>query len=488
MNRLSARNKLLLALASILFFSFLGVSYLNYKFTRRDVHAEILRSDLPLTMDNIYSELTSELTRPLVVSSSMATDTFLKAWAKEGELDSHKIVNYLRQIKDTYGFFTTFFVSVKSDVYYRYNGVHKTVSEGDAHDVWLFDFLSSDKNYDFDVDNDEAAANILTIFINYKVFDLEGELIGVTGVGLKVESVARLITEYQEKYGRAVYLTDAHGVLMVHPDTSLIEKKKISEMEEMAPIAREILHKGNDSRNFEFDRNGSRILLTVRYIDSLDWFLYVEQNETKSLVIARNNFIRTVIIGLIVSVIIVSLTLITINRYQEKLELLAISDELTGASNRRALEAVFDKTLYDYSRSGRTFSLILLDLDGFKKVNDTMGHIVGDRLLIDIVKLITKSVRPTDTFARWGGDEFVILSGSSGEDAAIVAARILQEVEKAQLGGPGTRPDDPRNRVTVSGGISVYSEGDNLDAMISRADQAMYKCKARGGNCVELGA
>lgn len=205
MNRLSARNKLLLAMAVILLFSFVGVSFLNYKITEASIHEEIIRNDLPLTMDNIYSELTSDLTRPLLVASSMGSDTFLKDWALEGEVNPDKITRYLDQMKEKYGFITTFFVSATTRIYYRFSGIHKKISPDDAHDVWYFDFLASGKEYDFDVDSDEAAGNILTVFINYKVFDEEGRLLGVTGVGLKVDTVARRIAEYQKKYERVVY-------------------------------------------------------------------------------------------------------------------------------------------------------------------------------------------------------------------------------------------------------------------------------------------
>ena len=164
-NRLNSRNRLLLALSVILFFSFMGTSLLNYLMTRDSVRAEIIRKDLPLTMDNIYSELTAELMRPLLISSSMASDAFLVDWAKEGEVDVGKIVRYLKQIKNKYDFVTTFFVSTESSVYYRYSGVNKIMSPSDNHDIWFYDFLATGKEYAFDVDTDEAAGNVLTIFI-----------------------------------------------------------------------------------------------------------------------------------------------------------------------------------------------------------------------------------------------------------------------------------------------------------------------------------
>ena len=147
------------------------------------------------------------------------------------------------------------------------------------------------------MDNDEAANNVLTVFVNYKVFDGQGRLLGVTGVGLRVENVAHRIGEYQEKYERVVYLTDTRGVIQVHPDTSFIEKVKITELEGMSDLSVSILINQTILKILSLIRNGNRILLTVRYIPSLDWFLYVEQNETNALVSARKNFIHTLLIG-----------------------------------------------------------------------------------------------------------------------------------------------------------------------------------------------
>ncbi|MEE4241790.1 MAG: sensor domain-containing diguanylate cyclase [Desulfopila sp.] len=482
MIRIASKNKFLFALAVILAVAFLGVSTINYLVTREAVHAEIIRNDLPLTMDNIYSELTAMMTRPLLVSSSMASDAFLKEWALEGEKDTGKIIRYLEQIRERYDFFTTFFVSATTLRYYRYNGLHKTISPTDDHDVWYYNFLGSALEYDFDVDNDEGANNLLTIFVNYLVSDADGQVLGVTGVGLKVENVAERIARYQEKYGRIIYLTDRTGVVQIHPDTSMVENVRLSDMEGIGEQAEAMLAVGGNPKNFAFRRQGHDILTTVRYIPSLNWFLYVEQSETKTLMTARSNLIRTLLIGGLVSVVVILLTLVTINKYQERIEALAVSDELTGTANRRALEHDFSRAFYERRRNNRSFCLILFDLDGFKKINDVLGHMAGDRLLIELVGKLRACMRPNDTLARWGGDEFVILAAGSIAEVAVLAERVREEVAKAHFGSGG---NDPRSGITLSGGISECRDDDDLDSLLLRADKAMYRSKERGGNQVE---
>lgn len=486
MRRLRLQNNLLFVLGVILFLSFAGISYLNYVVTRESIHAEIVRNDLPLTMDNIYSEIVSQMTRPLLVSSSMASDTFLKDWAAQGEQNQEKIIRYLAKINEKYNFFTTFFVSANTFKYYRYSGLHKEISPENEHDNWFFTFIDSDKEYEFDVDTDEGANNNLTIFLNHRVLTEQGDLLGVVGVGLKVATVASLIGEYHKKYGRTVYLTDSKGLMRVHPDTTLIENIRIHELEGMTEIADTILQDHSTTGNYTFDRGGSHILLAVRLIQSFDWILYVEQNETKALAVARTNMFRTIAIGLFASIVIIVLTLMVINRYQQKIKSFARTDELTGIANRRALEESFDLLRYKALRSGTEFCALMLDLDNFKKVNDQLGHLAGDQLLTALISLVAKQIRPTDTFARWGGDEFVILINNPIEDSLLVADRIQHAIHQTDFAPYETSVDDPRSTITVSCGLSVFSQDDTLDSLLLRADQAMYICKSRGGDCIQI--
>ncbi len=485
MRRVNPRNRLLVALAVILLLAFVGVSVINYNITKAAVHSEILQKDLPLTMSNIYSELTAELTRPILVASSMATDTFLKDWVLDGEVDTEKIQKYLAEIKESYGFFTAFFISAQSSTYYHIKGVHKQIDPSDEHDVWYYRFIALGKEYELDVDTDETSNNILTLFINYKVTDDSGRLLGVTGVGLKISSVARLVNNYQERFHRNVYLTDKQGLIQVHRDASLIEKMSIADQDGLKDHTAAILSLPEDPVYYEYIHNDEKILLNVRYISELDWLLFVEQSETSALQLARMNFWRTITIGICASALVILLTLMTINRYQLKVEKLVVLDELTGIANRRKLETDFSKAIYSYSRNRQPISIIMMDLDGFKEVNDLLGHIVGDAVLKKVATGIGEAVRPTDTLARWGGDEFALLTTSGIEEAAHMAERIRLLVEQLKWPDAGIQGDDPREKLTISCGVTSYGEGDSLDSLLRLADQALYRSKAEGGNRVK---
>jgi len=486
LDRHRARNKLLLTLAIILFGAFLGTSLINYALTREAVHQEIVQKELPLTLDNINSEILSEILKPVLVASSMASDTFLIDWALDGETEVERVTRYLEKIRERYKFFTTFFVSAKTLNYYHFNGIHKVITPQDSHDIWYYRFIKDNKEYALDVDNDEASQNVLTVFINYKVFDQQGDLLGVTGVGLRVDMLAELIGEYQQKYDRSVYLTNMAGVVQVHENRELIEQKSITQLEGIAPLAGQILVLDEAPANFQFKRQGEDILLSVRYLKPLDWLLYVEQSETRALSLARSNLIRTILIGIGVSMVIIVLTLFTINRYQLKIEQMATRDVLTGIANRRVLEDEFVRALYIAKRYTRPFSLILMDLDGFKEVNDSLGHLAGDQVLKRIADIVSMTVRPVDTVARWGGDEFVVLSSLAAHDAKMIAERIRKYVAESNLAEAEGDAKDARSKITICCGIAEYQVGDTLDTLLYRADQAMYQCKEMGGNGVVI--
>lgn len=152
-------------------------------------------------------------------------------------------------------------------------------------------------------------------------------------------------------------------------------------------------------------------------------------------------------------------------------------DDLTGLPNRALLNDRVDFAISLAARHKTKLAVLFLDLDGFKHVNDSLGHSSGDKLLKSIAGRLLKSVRAADTVSRQGGDEFVVLLSdvTLGEDAAISANRILQAVSQVH------NIDDQDLHVTASGGISIYpDDGDNAETLMKNADTAMYQAKAMG--------
>ena len=464
---MSVKAKLLSALSVILLATFVVTSLVNYRITREAVREELLNSSLPLTGKNIYSEIHSDLMRPILVSSSMATDTFLKDWVENGEKGSGKLTKYLKEIQTNYNFLTAFFVSAKTDYYYYQEGILKKVGPRDAHDVWFYGFIHTGKKYELNVDTNESEKHKLTIFMNFRIEDDEGKLLGVTGVGVNMDHAAALLADAQRRYHRNVFLVDQDGLVQVHSDVNLIKKRYITEAPGIKAVAQDILKNRDGSINFEYDLGQEHILLSTHYIPEFGWHLIVEQEESGALTTARHNLVRTIAIGIGASLLIILICVATVNHLQARLEGMAKSDPLTGAANRRALEDRFSLASYKAQRYGEPFSVIILDLDDFKLINDSQGHVAGDGILKDVSTVIKNATRPSDLLVRWGGDEFLVLLDGDQEAARILAKRIHDAMEEAE-----------NIPVTFSCGIAAFKRSDTLDSLTRRADQALYSAKS----------
>jgi diguanylate cyclase (GGDEF)-like protein len=155
-------------------------------------------------------------------------------------------------------------------------------------------------------------------------------------------------------------------------------------------------------------------------------------------------------------------------------------DALTGASSRTSLLRELEVAMGRAAKTGQPLVTVMADLDHFKAVNDSHGHPVGDSVLRDVAARIRAALREFDLVGRYGGEEFVIvLENTSLHTAQQVAERIRRRIGDEALSGGGASID-----VTVSQGLSLYREGDDVQSLLKRADQAMHRAKAAGRNCV----
>lgn len=480
--RLTIRIKTIIILTIIMLSGLVITNYIYYKASQMTVRSSLVDGILPLTRDNIYSEIQTNLVRPVFLSSLMANDTFLKDWAISGEQNTARITNYLKTIRDKYDFFSTFFISENTRRYYHFSGITKIISEKDKHDQWYYRFTKSGKDYELDVDTNEAENNTLTIFINNRISDYKGRLIGVTGVGLKMNKISTLLQSYKDHYGCVVYLVNTDGIIQAHPNEKLTEKADIHRLKGIRELAEIILSTKSTTSIYDFRRNNEHIFLSVRYIPEFNWFLLVEVDENSRMSLIRKNIMINLILGILMSAAVIAISVFVINHFQKRLEYMSATDELTGANNRREFDIQFRKSVYDYNRSGTPFSLILFDIDNFKTINDTLGHITGDSSIKTVAEIARSCMRLTDVLVRWGGDEFIILTHGDVDSSAMAAERIRKQVEESEF---FKKHDDRyRNRydLTISCGVSGFRKGDTLDTILARADAALYKAKTEGRN------
>ena len=166
---------------------------------------------------------------------------------------------------------------------------------------------------------------------------------------------------------------------------------------------------------------------------------------------------------------------------KEQAEKLSVTDRLTGLYNRLKLDQDLADEFNRCQRSGGRFSIILLDIDHFKSVNDTYGHPVGDQVLVGVARLLAEGVRKVDIVGRWGGEEFLVICPDTGIDGArVIADKLRQMIAAHEFDVVGNK--------SGSFGVAELKLEDTVSNLISRADQALYRAKENGRNRVECDA
>ncbi|SNZ07164.1 diguanylate cyclase (GGDEF) domain-containing protein [Persephonella hydrogeniphila] len=255
----------------------------------------------------------------------------------------------------------------------------------------------------------------------------------------------------------------------------------------LAEINRKLKEKIKDKvgrfRNFAVDVNVNGDYYVVSFIvirsmkgEKIGYLVYYEKDNTISLfdetfliMYASVEFALVAMLGLIIT---------TIKR-GEKFRILSEIDTLTGIYNKGKFNRVLDEELKKVRRYKRPLGLILFDIDHFKKINDTYGHQVGDYVLKTVAKIVKDNIRDTDIFARWGGEEFVILAPETDINGLkILAEKLRKAIEDYNFEKVG--------KVTASFGITEAIPEDTVDSVVRRADEALYAAKERGRNRVEI--
>jgi diguanylate cyclase (GGDEF)-like protein len=172
-------------------------------------------------------------------------------------------------------------------------------------------------------------------------------------------------------------------------------------------------------------------------------------------------------------------------RLHEEAQRLSLTDGLTGTWNRRYFQMQFRQVLATATRFERPFSVLMLDLDRFKDLNDKYGHQRGDAILIEFSQRVKHTLREVDTFARYGGEEFICLLSETDEEGAYTTAQKIREAIRSQ---PFGAPGEEAVTVTVSIGVAAYPDhGSSFHEIVEAADKALYRAKEAGRDRVEVG-
>lgn len=468
------RTHLFISLLIILgFIASAMVTYFNY--------SKIIREDIQnitkLSSANIYSEINNELIKPIFVSLTMANDSFLKEWLSEEakeQANVESLQRYLSDLQVKYGYNSVFLISEHTNNYYHYKGIHKTISTDDTHDTWYYQFIESGKSYDLDVDVDEAASNLLTVFVNCRIVDSNNQLLGVAGVGLEIGEVQKILGMFEDTYGLEAFLIDPDGLIQVHTNNQLIESYNVSEDQMIRSFMNDIISNQTTLKTYRYKENGIDGYLITRYIDELEWYLMVKKDTS----VLRHSFASQITKELLILMLVIfGVVFISnqlIKRHHETLVQISKTDQLTQLLNRRGFDLLLSETFNDTKYRNDPFSVFIFDIDHFKSINDRYGHLFGDGVIQQVVDFFNIVLSNQARLARWGGDEFV---GIIHEDLPTAQKQLESLITLIN-----EEPQFKEKHITISIGLTQSKLLDTPDIIMARADKALYRSKNNGRN------
>lgn len=411
---------------------------------------------------HIYDSIVGELSEPIVVSRTMANDLFLiDALAREDAVGADEteavLADYLSRIKSSLGYEAAFVVSEGSRKYYSYAGLNKFMDlEGSARDRWYSRFIETGLPYDLDVDRDEVSQDIWTVFVDARVEDAGGGLLGACGVGAHMTRTQSLFYNLEKEYNVKIDLVDADGVIQVDTDESAFGKP----YPEAFALAR--------TDDYEYRQLSHDRILISRYVDTLDWYLVVESDGAD----LKNQFINVILLNVILCALVLVILILAMRIIAARTRALAsasMTDQPTQLLNRRAFEEA--KARLALQPLHEDTVVVTADLNGLKTANDTLGHAAGDEMIRGTADCLRDSLGQYGEVYRIGGDEFAAI-------LRVPEARLPEAMlglERAVDAWRGRLIE----RISIASGWATGREfpSENIAELSRIADERMYAAK-----------
>lgn len=356
--------------------------------------------------------------------------------------------------------------------------------------VWYRDAVVADTTTISEVYVDRETGDEL-VTISSPLY-LEGEFAGVISADVFMNDINKVLSKQVADKSVYAYLLDAEGTVIAHTANPEFVGENVFGDIEHAELNRyfDTVQQSDQFVNMKYDFDGKTIQGIIQKIEGGDWYISVATVESQSLIGRQNDNLRNDLFDVIIILVISGLIyLVTRIKYELDQQNQTLTDDnqrdyLTGIYNRHFFNTYLDR-VWLRSKDTRSVSLMMMDIDHFKKYNDTYGHVLGDEVLKSVTVLIGNLIRKEDVFARYGGEEFVlILDGVMGDDAMIIAEKIRSAVFDANI----ENANSPSGHVTISIGVTsiIPREHIKVHEFVDMADQAMYQAKEQGRNRVNM--
>lgn len=400
----------------------IGVSIFSVTMLARENTKEL---DTMLTY-RIYDSIASNLNEPITVSKTMACDGFVRDFLRnEKNMDMKEaeatMKRYLSGIKSGLDYNTAFLISDGTKRYYTYEGFNKVIDPGkNEHDVWYRLFLEQNVDYDLDVDSDEMNKNVWTIFVNTRIVDENGNVLGVCGVGVQMTDLQDMFREEEKAYNVKINLVDKNGLVQVDTEDINIENAWLD--------GNVLSHEGKE--DYQYQTTNKNEFAVTKYVEYLGWYLVVRSKPTA----INTEYINILIFNIVLSLVVMILLLVMLGFLFRRIkkerdarqELLIVSERAVAASeakssflssmsheirtpinavlgmNEMILRETKDKKILDYStnirNAGKTLLSLINSILDFSKIEEGKMEIVP--VTYDTAGMVNNIIASVDERAK----------------------------------------------------------------------------------------
>ena len=429
----------------------------------------------------LFSLITSEIIRPLTVSQYMANDPLLLSYIEQEEIDKDIIFNYITSISTRFNSLS--FIAIEKHQL-LVNSKNKITHLSGEDAVCYHRLKALDEDHYTDIGDAENPH----LFFDVKMSNEQGDFLGFVGIGIDLDHFATEFTSFQKKFGFELYFVDNKNHITLS-SSQLMKTSSHHRKDELINIdqldwydsyqkKQSPSYKNSTSSN-PFSSTSDELIVSQMPLKELNWRVFIVAPPTDEQGTYWLLFIPRLVIFLVVSLALYYIFTLCIVNFKSNLVKDSETDYLTQLPNRSYIHWVFSQL----SQKHENVSIVIADIDNFKVINDTYGHLFGDDVLKVIAEKLSENLRSIDVTGRWGGEEFIlILPDTNAKQAQETVDRIRKNIATIPFSPSST---SKRFNVTVSFGISESHLADvSLQDILAKADKALYRAKTNGRNQV----
>ncbi len=434
----------------------------------------------------LFSLITSEVISPLNIAQYMATDEFLIHYVQQENIEPKKLKKYLTKLSEKYNVISV--IALKKHALKKQALIIDSSDEKTAlpaiKKAWLQQLNQMDAPQVAYV-NDASNKHL---YLSVRLVDQDNVFLGFVGIAININSLSRVFNQFYQRFGYELYFVDQDDNITLSSQQLMLrktleparKKEKLQSLNWYFPYIKQQESHYLATQTIVMPDSSQRIISQMP-LKALNWRIFILALPSTEQSGYWQLFMRKLAIFVLVSFVLYAIFSFTINYFKSHLVKGSDTDYLTQLPNRSYIHWKYAQLRHQYDN----ICVVIADIDHFKIINDTHGHLMGDEVLKKVAKMLNSNLRHIDLTGRWGGEEFImILPGTTAEQGQEVIDRIRIAITEVIFTSTSTNANF---NITVSFGVCDSQLASlNLKDMIAKADQALYQAKSNGRNQVVL--